>query len=423
MDAKNTGLTLVEMLTAAWIALAVALRSAAEYLLRGPRLPAWDLRFQLQRDIGHALIKSALPPGADDDTALPGVDVFALGAAMQRKALPARPLAASQGIHAAAAIATRHVPLDAARLLAHAGVARSGLQELIDSDGRAPGAGRQLGGELVVARRTAELLEPHAHAGHASLLTCAPLYADEPLVLFLHGGGFVVGSAAAYRHVVCRLSDACGARVLSVDYRLAPQHAFPAQLHDVLVAYSHVLAQGFAARRLTVVGDSAGAHLATTLALLLRRSAAMPLPASLVLLSPISNLVETKPSVAANAPYDFIVLVPLESPVAYARMLYAPAKPLTPAMREEMRHPLVSPAFGDFAGFPPVLVQAGAREILVDDIEQLVAAIRAANPARPDAVVYEPYKDMCHVFQNMLDRPESAAAFASIGRFVSQNLA
>ncbi|KAJ2373673.1 hypothetical protein GGI05_007427, partial [Coemansia sp. RSA 2603] len=187
-------------------------------------------------------------------------------------------------------------------------------------------------------------------------------------------------------------------------------------LHDALVAYAHVLAQGFASDQIVVAGDSAGGHLATTLALLLR-SAAMPPPAALVLLSPYSNLVETKPSVAANSRYDSIVMLPLESPAAYARMLYAPAQPLTPAMRKEMRDPLVSPVFADFTAFPPVLVQAGAREILIDDIEQLVAAIAASNP---DAVVYEPYADMIHVFQAFFDRPENAVAFASIGRFVSQ---
>ncbi|KAJ2781661.1 hypothetical protein GGI15_003158 [Coemansia interrupta] len=420
MDSNPAGLTLAETLAAACIALAAALRSALDYMLRGPRLAAWDLRFQLQRDVGHALIRRALPP-APDDSALPATDAFALCAALRRKALPAKPLAASHGMHGPVAISAKHVPLPA-NIARHAGVAQSRLQGLVDRDARAPGAGRTLHGELVVARRTAGLLAAHAHAGHAALLDCLPLHAAEPLVLYFHGGGYVAGDSAAYRHVLCRLSDACGMRVLSVDYRLAPQHAFPAQLHDALVAYRHVLAQGFRADRLVVAGDSAGGHLATTLALLLR-SAGLPLPRSLVLLSPYSNLVETKPSVAANAPYDFVVMLPLESPAAYARMLYAPARPLTAEMRREMRHPLVSPAFADFAGFPPVLVQAGAREVLVDDIEQLVAALRAASPGRPDAVVYEPYADMCHVFQNILDRPESAAAFASIGRFVSRVLA
>ncbi|KAJ1876696.1 hypothetical protein H4R99_000614 [Coemansia sp. RSA 1722] len=408
-------LSFLEIIDAVCVAAAVSIRSALEYAIRGPRLPSWTLKYQLRRDIMHALISRTIPP-VHDDAQLATTDVYAYASSMQRKSPPAVFLTPEQGISR-----TVHVPANSVNLdtlaLDDIGVASQRLLSLISSDKKQQGDGRMISCELIAAVSAIRALEQHADAGHESMLTCAPLHSSEQLVLHFHGGGFIVGQAAAYRQILAKMSEGCGSRILSVDYRLAPFHPFPAQIHDALIAYKYVLQQGFLPENIVLAGDSSGASLCVALSCLLRRLR-MPLPSALVLLSPRCNLVDTHPSTKLNADYDYMAMPALESPLSNSRLYYSPGQPLTPEMVQEMRDPLVSPAFADLHGLPPTLVQAGGREQMIDEITALADKIKSQNPERPDAVVFESYDDMCHVFQNMLDIDQSIAAHASIAQFV-----
>ncbi|KAJ1643110.1 hypothetical protein LPJ64_005083 [Coemansia asiatica] len=408
-------LSYIEILSAVCVMAAVAIKSTVEYVIRGPRLPTWTLKHQMRRDMIYALVSRTVPP-IYDDTQLDSIDVYAYAASSQRKALPPVTLSPEQGIYRTVQIAVNSVSLDTLTL-DNIGVAKQRLLALIESDKKQQhDSGRMIGSELVVANSAIRALEQHADSGHESMLACAPLHRKEQILLHFHGGGFIVGKAAAYRRVLAKMSEDCSARVLSVDYRLAPVHPFPAQIHDVLVAYKHLLQTGFLPENIVLVGDSAGATLCLALSCLLRDSG-MPLPSSLILLSPWCNLVDAHPSTRQNKHFDYLTVRPLESPISYARLYYNPGQPLTPQMVQEMRDPLVSPAFADLRGLPPMLIQAGDKELLIDEIEDLVEKIKSQNPERSDAVVFERYEDMFHVFQTMLDFDQSIKAFASIADF------
>ncbi|KAJ2365339.1 hypothetical protein IW150_006238 [Coemansia sp. RSA 2607] len=409
--------SLSEKLSTAGMLLSATTKSTFKYAVHGPRLPGWKLKNQLHRDLFYAFVSSSTPQ-IFDDSALDTIDVQAIGAEMQANPLPEKKLTAKQGIYKVIGIPAKQVTFETDKF-ENIGVGKDGIVSLIEKDAHEDGAGRQISCELVVATGAKEKLKQHAKDDDKSLLTCAPVYTGENILLYIHGGGFALGSSAGYRHITCQLSESSRVRVISVDYRLAPQNPFPTQIYDILVVYKYLLQQGFAAQNITVAGDSAGGTLAIALTHLLRFIGS-PAPGALVLLSPWSNLVDTKPSVEANKDYDFVVLRPLESPISNPRLLYKPGQRLTPEIRTEMRDPLVSPYFGDFKNFPPTLVQAGAKEVLIDDIEALVKAIDEQNPGNPDSVVFEVATDMYHVFQNFPDYPESVKAYASIGNFVSK---
>ncbi|KAJ2156347.1 hypothetical protein GGF46_005243, partial [Coemansia sp. RSA 552] len=245
---------------------------------------------------------------------------------------------------------------------------------------------------------------------------CIPAFTDEKVVLYFHGGGYCTGSTGAYRELLCRVSERAGVRVISIDYRLAPEHPFPAQVHDALVAYECLVQRGFGAHRIVVGGDGAGAHLALSLTHLLRHIQ-RPLPGGLILLSPMPDMANDSPSHMRFQAFDYLHMQPVASPMSYSRVLYAPGEPLTERMREELEDPLVSPINGNFYGFPPTLIQAGDKEVLHDDIQYLVEAMTRQNVHPPRVGVYQ---DMVHVFQLFMDRDESTAAVNQIGRFVAR---
>jgi len=224
-------------------------------------------------------------------------------------------------------------------------------------------------------------------------------------VLYLHGGGYRVGSPVTYRHFTWRMADAACACVLIIDYRLAPEHPFPAALDDALAAYRWLLRQD--PKKIVVMGDSAGGGLA--LALLMKlRDEGLPLPAAAVALSPWTDLALTGASLAQNAAAD-PMLNAGDLPQAAADYL-AGADP---------RDPYVSPLYGDPAGLPPVLIQVGGDEILRDDAVRMANKLRAANP-RTELQVWPM---MPHVWQAYAPvMPEARAAIAEIAGFVRRIL-
>jgi acetyl esterase/lipase len=223
-------------------------------------------------------------------------------------------------------------------------------------------------------------------------------------LLYFHGGGYRLGSARAFRGHASYLAAACGTRVVSVDYRLAPEHPFPAALDDAVAAYRWMLDGGADPARLVLGGDSAGGGLA---AALLQRLGddGLPAPAGTVLLSPWADLRLTAPSYTANAATDG--LFSLESATEAAAM-YLAGHPAT--------DPLVSPVLADWTGRPPLLVHTSTSEVLRDDALELA---RAAGAAGVDVRLQE-YADQPHVWHYgaAAGAPEALAALDDVGRFV-----
>jgi epsilon-lactone hydrolase len=227
-------------------------------------------------------------------------------------------------------------------------------------------------------------------------------------VLYLHGGGYVMGAPAHYRDFLWRIARVSSARVLCPSYRLAPEHPFPAALDDAITAYCWLLAEGAVPRRLAIMGDSAGGGLA--LAMLLRlRDEGLPLPAAAVALSPWTDLALTGDSIRNNADAD--LTLKLERAASFARHYLAGADP---------RHPYASALYGDPAGLPPILIQVGSDEILRDDSVRMADNLRAAG----SPVEIEVWPRMPHVWQ-LYARvlPEGRRAIARIGTFVQREMA
>jgi acetyl esterase/lipase len=186
-------------------------------------------------------------------------------------------------------------------------------------------------------------------------------------IVSLRGGGYCVGSLVTNRRFCGLVADVTGLRVLNVGYRNAPEHRFPAALHDVTTAYRWLLATGAASATIAIVGNSAGGGLALA-ALLAWRDAGDPLPAAAVVLSPWTDLAATGASIVANADTE-VLLDP--TAISHTAGLYADP--------EQLRDPLVSPLYGDLRGLPPLLVHASTTEVLRDDAVRLAAGARAAG--------------------------------------------
>jgi acetyl esterase/lipase len=226
-------------------------------------------------------------------------------------------------------------------------------------------------------------------------------------VLYLHGGAYAVGSFRNYGHFTWRIAQAARARLLAIDYRLAPEHTYPAALDDALAGYRWLLTQGFSPQRLLIAGDSAGGGL--TLALLLKlREEGAALPAAAVAISPWTDLALTGASLRTNAERDAMVVA--DEVPRFAKMYIGTADP---------RDPYVSPLYGDPHGLPPTLIQTGADEILRDDAVRMAEKMQAAGCD----VDLQVWPGMPHVFQLLVPvLPEAQAAVAEIARFAGRTL-
>jgi acetyl esterase/lipase len=234
-----------------------------------------------------------------------------------------------------------------------------------------------------------------------------PGAADDAALFYLHGGAYVAGSAQGYRGLAAELGRAAGVRLFSADYRLAPEHPFPAAVDDGVAAYRALLDRGFDPSRLVVAGDSAGGGLTLAVLVALRDGGA-PLPAAALLISPWADLGCDSESIAAKA---------VEDPALTAESLRASAARYLAGT--DPRHPLASPCFADLTGLPPLLIQVGSAEILLDDA---VRVARAAGAAGVD-VRLEIWPQMIHVwhaFGFMLSAGRRAIAEA--GTFLSARM-
>ena len=220
-------------------------------------------------------------------------------------------------------------------------------------------------------------------------------------VLYLHGGGYALGSVVTHKELMARLSAAAGVPVLGLDYRLAPENPFPAAVDDAHAAVRWLFAQGVEPRRLVIAGDSAGGGLTMATALRLR-DAGDPLPGGLALLSPWTDLTASGTSHTTRADRD--PMVSLEGLQLMARA-YAQGR---------TRDELASPLFAELEGLPPVYAQVGDAEILLDDATRLHERLEAAG-VRSRLEVWE---RMLHVFQAFPQLPEAAQAVDQLGAWI-----
>ncbi|HTS24084.1 MAG TPA: alpha/beta hydrolase [Casimicrobiaceae bacterium] len=225
----------------------------------------------------------------------------------------------------------------------------------------------------------------------------------ERVLLYLHGGAFAFRFPKIHAGMVARWCRQLGARALMVDYRLAPEHPYPAAADDCHAAYRWLLAQGHEPHEIVIAGDSAGANLA--LATLHRIKAAGELqPACAVLLAPVVDFTLSGRSLVTNAGCD--AMLSLSDLVAF-RALYSPP--------ERYLDPSVSPLFGDFTGLPPLLFQTGSHEMAVDESKRAAAKAHASGVK----VELEIWHRMPHVFQAIASLPQAAQAAEHVGRFVA----
>jgi acetyl esterase/lipase len=226
--------------------------------------------------------------------------------------------------------------------------------------------------------------------------------ADRALV-YLHGGGFVFGVTPQHVAMVAHLARAVGVGALMVDYRLAPDHPYPAALDDCVTAYRWLLRGGVPPQNTVLAGDSAGGNLAITTMMKLR-DGGEPLPAAAACLSPVADLSER------HSPGHFKdPLLPPSAVQFYSASYVA---------QGDGRDPLISPAYGEWRGLPPLLVHVGEEEMLRDDATRIAAAAHAAGVA----VRLETYPRMWHVWQLFLALPQAVASLDDIARFLKSQL-
>lgn len=231
---------------------------------------------------------------------------------------------------------------------------------------------------------------------------------QDKAILYFHGGGFRLGSVSSHRGLIARIADASGCRILAINYRLAPEHRFPAPVEDAVAAYGWMLDQGLTPGNIAFAGDSAGGNLVLA-AMLSLRERGLPLPVAGVLMSPWTDLAATGASYVSRADTDPIHARPMI--LALAKNYLGPDG--------DPRHPLASPLYADLAGLPPLLIQVGDRETVLDDSTLFADKARAAGVG----VELQVWEGMIHVFQMFgAELAEARQAVDSIAGFVRRHL-
>jgi len=246
--------------------------------------------------------------------------------------------------------------------------------------------------------------EPATARGVPAEWVITPDSDSSRVVLYFHGGGYTIGSIASYRSYTGRLARASRARLLSVGYRLAPEHPFPAAVEDAVASYRWLLDQGIAPSRIAAVGDSAGGGLALSMAIAIR-DAGVPGPAAIVAVGPSTDLAKEGASIKERAHLDPIVNH--ESSMAHA-LRYVGAN-------GDLKHPLASPLYADLHGLPPLLIMVGTHEALFDDSSRFAAKAQQAGVD----VQFDVWEEMIHVWPFFADiLPEGRQAIDSMGAYI-----
>jgi len=232
-----------------------------------------------------------------------------------------------------------------------------------------------------------------------------PESVQERVIYYLHGGGYKIGSINTHRELVSRLSRAAKARALAIDYRLAPENPFPAAVEDSVIGYRWLLSTGVNPARVVIAGESAGGGL-TVATLVVLRDAGEPLPAAGVCISPWVDMEAIGESMTTKAEVD--PMVEREDLVDTAKAYLGDADPRTP---------LAAPIYADLKGLPPLLIQVGTAEVLLDDATRLAERAKSAGVD----VVLEPWEDMIHMWHFFPMLPEAQQANERIGEFVRKH--
>ena len=229
-------------------------------------------------------------------------------------------------------------------------------------------------------------------------------------VLYLHGGGYTLCSPATHRGITGAMAQVCNSRILVPDYRLAPEHPFPAALEDALTSYRWLLSQGFSPNHIAIGGDSAGGGLAIATAISLRDSDNPP-PASLFLISPWTDLTFSGESHKTRKEVDPI----------FGNMIQNDESGFAPSYlgREPPTNPLISPLLADLNGLPPTIIHVGDNEILLNDSTRLMEKMKATNVV----VQIHIWQGLWHVFQAFVPfLPESRQSIKEIGEFIRKSI-
>jgi acetyl esterase/lipase len=226
------------------------------------------------------------------------------------------------------------------------------------------------------------------------------------IILYLHGGAYALGSIQSHREMIARLVLTTNCKALAINYRLAPENPFPAALEDVIMAYEGVLSGGVAPSQICIAGDSAGGGLAIATLFALREQG-IPLPAGVFCFSPWLDLTLSGDSVLKNMNHDPI----LSATILQKYVNYYIGN-------HNATDPLISPLFGDLRGLPPIHIQSGRNEILLDD------SVRFYEKARQTGVdvTLKIWDDMFHVFQLFSFLPETQESMKQVSAFINKVL-
>ncbi len=236
---------------------------------------------------------------------------------------------------------------------------------------------------------------------------CAPDASSEGAILYLHGGGYVLGSVLSHHDVCERISRAAGYNLLAIDYRLAPEHPFPAALDDALSAYRWLLKQGLSPDRIALAGDSAGGGLCLALLLKLKQDGE-PLPACAALMSPWVDMAMSGESLISNDAVD---------PMVHKEMVEVMASSYVAS--DDRRNPLASPLYGELSGLPPLMIHVGTRETLLDDSKRIAARARDAG-VDVQTKIWEGQVHVFQIFASQVDEGEES--IRELGAFIHQHL-
>lgn len=225
------------------------------------------------------------------------------------------------------------------------------------------------------------------------------------VILYCHGGGYTSGGLGFSKVLASKLTRATGLDVLAFDYRLAPEHPYPAAVEDAQAAWDHLMRLGFGARDVVLAGDSAGGNMALVLCLRLRAEGRM-LPGALLLMSPWTDMTCSGESLTERADID---------PVLTPEYIYAVREAYAGGL--DLAQPELSPLLADFSGFPPTLIQVGTHEILFSDAERLAERMKAAGTE----CRLEVWEGMWHDFQ-MYPSKSAAQAMQNAAHFLIEEL-
>ena len=269
----------------------------------------------------------------------------------------------------------------------------------------APLAQRRAGMERISEHVARDVVCEPVNAGNVPAeWIAAPGAAADRVILYLHGGGYVLGSINTHRAMIARIARASNARALAIDYRLAPEHPFPAAVDDATGAYKWLLAQGYKPAKIVIAGDSAGGGLALA-ALVALRDSGQPMPAGCVPISPWTDLEGSGDSIRTKAAKD--PMVQQDNLAMSAKQYIGSADP---------KNPLISPLYADYRGLPPMLIHVGEAEILLDDATRVAERAKRAG-VKVELEVWDDMIHVWHVFAKLL--PEGQQAIDKIGKFVA----